>query len=314
MIFSCSLAVITKRGRNVVPPSVSELAQDEEDFLQRHVNSLRADARKEDTPRGRFRPDSALLEEFHSLLTAGVSQFEEVSSVLVDALARAMMGASNAKDCVVAILTSGSSAEVQHVSLLKLDAEIEAARLEQLRDGIRLRVFRDLLPRPGDLQKGLSWPDPRTGVSDIVVKDRNFGQTALYFQNAFGVDASPSATDTERVFINALADSLPASDVAEAITLIGDGGLADQVSLRVRERFPEFQIEARELGAGGALAGRIRPLSSRVQRKVFRADGMELRVPVDRLADVYTVRSGDRYETRIETASPLTPLRDSKGT
>jgi hypothetical protein len=309
MICSCSLAVITERGRQVIPPSGSELAHDEEDFLQRHVDSLRADAQKDDTPRGRFRPGSTLLREFSELLAADARQFDAVATLLVDSLAKAMRGAPRARDCVVALLTSGGASEAEHVSLLKLDAEIEAARLEQLENGIRLRVFRDLLPRPGDLQKGLSWPDPRTGISEIIVKDRNFSHTAKYFQNAFGVDASPNALDTERAFVNALADSLSASEVAEALDLITDGGLADEVSSRVQQSFPTFRIEAPELGAGGALPGRIRRLNSRKQRKIFRADGIELRVPVERLSSVYTVEQDGGYETRINTTSPLTPIR-----
>ena len=251
MIKICSLAIITKRGLQVVPPSISELAQDEEDFLQRHVDSLRADALKADTPRGRFRPNSTLEGDFSNLMAADACRFEELSSGLVDSLAKTMRGASRARD-VVAVLTAGSSEATEHVSLLKLDAEIEAARLEQIGDGIRLRVFRDLLPRPGDLQKGLSWPDPRI-VSEIIIKDRNFNHTALYFQNAFAVDASPSALDTERAFVNALAEHLPVSDVPEALDLVSEGGLADEMSSRVQQRFPHFRVDAPELGAGGSL-------------------------------------------------------------
>ncbi len=244
-------------------------------------------------------------------MAADACRFEELSSGLVDSLAKTMRGASRARDCVVAVLTAGSSEATEHVSLLKLDAEIEAARLEQIGDGIRLRVFRDLLPRPGDLQKGLSWPDPRTNVSEIIIKDRNFNHTALYFQNAFAVDASPSALDTERAFVNALAEHLPVSDVPEALDLVSEGGLADEMSSRVQQRFPHFRVDAPELGAGGSLAGRIRPLASRTQRKVFRADGIELRVPVERLGDIYTVARDGGYETHVSTSSPLTPVRGS---
>src|SRR6266568_7484054 len=299
MIHLCALAVITDRGRNVISPSVSPLAVDEEDFLQRHVNELRGEAMKEQSPRGRFRQGSTLLGDLESVLSSNATTFGTVATGLVDSLAKAMRGVPNALDCVVALVTDGSPSGPEHVSVLKLDAEIEAAQLQQAQGGIRLRVFRDLLPRPGELQKGLSWPDPRDPQSTIVIKDRNPGHTAFYFQNAFGVDASPAAVDSERAFINALAEGLPPSDAAEALNLVGDGGPADEVVARVRERYPNFQPDAPELGAGGALAGRIRSRNVRIQKKKFSADGIDLLVPLDRLDRVSTRQRDGRFETRI---------------
>ena len=177
MIHLCALAVITERGRNVIPPSASPLASDEEDFLQRHVNALRSDAAKEQSPRGRFRQGSTLLGDLESVLGGNASTLESVATGLVESLAKTMRGVANALDCVVALVTDGSPSSPEHMSLLKLDAEIEAAQLQQAQDGIRLHVFRDLLPRPGELQKGLSWPDPRYPESTIVIKDRNPGPT-----------------------------------------------------------------------------------------------------------------------------------------
>jgi hypothetical protein len=306
MIHLCALAVITDRGRNVIAPNVSPLASDEEDFLQRHVDKLRDEATKAQSPRGRFRQGSTLLGDLESVLTGNITTFDAVATGLVDSLAKAMRGVA-ALDCVVALVTDGSPTGPEHVSLLKLDAEIEAAQLQQAQSGIRLRVFRDLLPRPGELQKGLSWPDPRYPQSTIVIKDRNTGPTAFYFQNAFGIDASPAAVDTERAFVNALADSLTPSDAAVALNLVGDGGPADEIVARVRERFPNFQPDAPELGAGGALAGRIRPRDVKIQKKKFSADGIDLYVPLDRLDRVTTSHLGDRFETRVVTSTPLTP-------
>jgi hypothetical protein len=310
MIHVCSLAVITERGRKVVPPSVSALDVDEEDFLQRHVDALRGEARREESPRGRFRVGSGLLTDFELALMADATEFEEIATELVTSLAKAMRGAPKALDCVVALVTDGDKSGPGHVSLLKLDAEIEAAQLEQVKDGIRLRVFRDLLPRPGQLQKGLSWPDPREPLSDVIIMDRNAGHTAYYFQNAYGVDASPSAMDTERALVNAIADGLPPEDAADALSLVGGGGPAEEVVSRIRERHPNFDPDAPELGAGGSMAGRIRSRGVTARKKEFRADGIDLRVPLDRLDRVSTAKTGDRFETRITTSTPLTPLRD----
>lgn len=308
MIHLCALAVITGRGRNVVPPSLGGLDVDEEDFLQRHVDNLRGVASKADSPRGRFRHGSTLPQDFKAALTDDRTEFGGVAGRLVDSLATSMRGAANALDCVVALVTDGPPTGPEHVSLLKLDAEIEAAQLEQVQDGgVRLKVFRDLLPRPGLLQKGISWPDPRAPHSSVIIKDRNRG-TALYFQNAFLIDASPTALETERALIDALADDLPIADVADALALVGDGGPADEVVARVQEHYPDFQPDAPELGARGALAGRIRPRDVKVQKKKFYADGIDLSVPLDRLHQVKTEDQGGGFETRITTSTPLTPI------
>jgi len=54
MITKCALAVITQHGNNVIPPSISELAEEEEEFLSGHVDKLRRTKGDKDT-RGRFR-------------------------------------------------------------------------------------------------------------------------------------------------------------------------------------------------------------------------------------------------------------------
>jgi hypothetical protein len=308
VIVDCSLGIITDRGRNIIAPKVSDLEQEEADFLQGHIDALRADAQSHDTPRGRFRPGSRLREDFERLLVCDSEQFDEISGGLVDSLAKAMRGTPKAKDCVVAVVTSGSGSSAEFISLLKLDAEIEAAHLERVRDKIRLRVFHDLLPRPGDLQKGLSWPDPRTGVSEVIVKDRNIGHAAYYFQNAFGVDASPNSLDTAKALAGVLAERLAPSDVLEALELVGDGGPAEDVIPRLQDRYPSLELGAGDSSGRGPWAGWVRPRTVRAQRKVFRADGIELRVPLDLLDRVYTVRRGGRYETHIDTSTPMTPL------
>ena len=134
-----------------------------------------------------------------------------------------MKGVGNAPDCVVAFLTTGSS-PADATSLLKLDAEIEAAHLEQTKQGIRLRVFQDLLPQPGELQKGISWPDPRAPQSDVIVLDHvKAGTAAYYFQNAMHIDASARAVDTERALLDAIT-ALPQDQITVAAEAAAEGG------------------------------------------------------------------------------------------
>jgi hypothetical protein len=307
MIHRCALAVITKRGHSVIPPSISALEKDEEDFLHRHIEKLRSAVKATDA-RGRLRPGSTLAADMADALTASDNDFLIFSGRLVDELAKAMKSVGNAPDCVVAVLTEGGQDEANTTSLLKLDAEIEAAQLKQTEQGIRLRVFQDLLPRPGDLQKGISWPDPRSPESEIIVLDHvKAGTAALYFQSAMRIDASPRAIDTERALLEAISE-LPEAQVAAAVAAASEGGTGERVVERIREHVPSFQPAAAELGAGGALAGPIRPGFSTTAMRTFTADGIELKIRLDRLPRVRTRLVGSEYRTTIVTSTPLTPI------
>lgn len=103
--------------------------------------------------------------------------------------ARSLQTATNAQDCAFAALRAGSNTEHdEHVTLLKLDAVVEAAQTTMLSGRVSLQVLKRLLPEPGKLQKALSWPDPRA-VSDVIMIDRN-ATGAQYFENAYGVQVS----------------------------------------------------------------------------------------------------------------------------
>ena len=80
---------------------------------------------------------------------------------------------------------------------------------------------------------------------------------AFYFQNAFGIDASPAAVDSERALVNALADNLAPSDAAVALSLVGDGGPADEIvtlgsGSAIRTFSPTLRNSARAVHSPGA--------------------------------------------------------------
>ncbi|MEW1706301.1 hypothetical protein AB0230_03575 [Microbacterium sp. NPDC089190] len=309
MIEKCALAVITERGRNVISPTWSDLDDEEEDFLVRHVDRLRKTTNASET-RGRFRPDSTLEDDFTTALTADRAQFVETAGRLVRQLADAMQGV-NSSSCVVALVVEARrGAADRTVSLLKLDAEVEAAQLDRSGEGVRLRVFKDLLPRPGDIQKGLSWPDPRAPHSNLVVLDAVVEGTAKYFQNAYRIDASPNARVTEKALIEQLSE-LPPTRIAAAAAAVGNGGDAEVVIERIRAQVPTFHATAPELGAGGSMPGMIRPQFALIAKKSFEADDIELKLPLARLAQVRTSQVGTDYETVIRTSTPLTPVQPS---
>lgn len=308
MIHYCALAVIAGRGQEVILPSANTLDADEAGYIQRHVEELRRIGSSDNSARGRFRRNSSLRSDCSDLLTADETVFLDTAARFVQALAASMKTATNPKDCVVALVLDGPGATPTRVTLLKLDAIVEAAQLEKLRTGgIRLHVFRNLLPKPGKLQKGWSWPDPRS-ESEIIFVDRNVDGTTLYFQNAYQVDASAPPLEAEKALVEAIA-VLPPEKAKRAAALAREGGSADAVVARIRDELPEFQAEHPALGSNGRIAGRIRPPQFQAHKKKYSADGVDLLVPLDKLDRVTTVERGGEFVTTIVTSTPLTPLQ-----
>lgn len=307
MIRRCALGVITERGKNVVRPTLNSLTRDENDFLQRHVDELRALNREGDDVRTRLRGMSTFKEDLEELLTCDESAYVEISVRLVDALAASMRSTTRAESCVVAVVTSGSEAVPDTSSFLKLDAQIEAARLRQTQGGVRLQVFRELLPAPGEMQKGLSWPDPRPG-SEIILRDRNRGNAAQYFQSAFGIDASPKPLMTEEEFVDQLITELGPERAARAVATVQDkGGLVEEVAAQVRAMFPDFSGTDSQT-AQGKMPGKIRAGQLAARKRTYRSDGIKLEIPVDKL-DRLTVRAeGSLWVTTVTTTRPLGPV------
>ncbi|GAC1373553.1 MAG: hypothetical protein NVS9B11_22070 [Candidatus Dormibacteraceae bacterium] len=312
MITRCALAVITERGANVVLPTMSTLTADEQDFLGRHIAYVRALPASDNTVYCVFRPGSATRAELEVALSGSDHEFLRIATWMVEALAASMRGSPKAKEnCVLALVTStpDDSQTAQHVTFLKLDAKIEAAHLERAKTGggIQLRIFKDLLPAPGDMQKGVSWPDPRQPKSELILHDTNSGEAALYFGNAFALSISSKAVETEKALVTQLVKQLGPARAAEAIALVDEnGGRADAVVDAVRERYTDFEPKTRPLGGGGGLPGEIRPHHLGGQKLAFSADGIELKVPISRMSAIRTVRDGDRFVTTIRTSTPLT--------
>lgn len=310
VIHRCALGLIEDRGRKVTAPTMNDLDTEEQDFLTRHVDELRGRWNNEGAVYCTFAYGSPTLPDFQSALECCDEDFLEIAARMAQALCATMTGSPAAHPtCVVALLTSGdTNHNPEHVTFLKLDAKIEAAQLEQAKaqGGIRLRVFKDLLPHPGDLQKGFSWPDPRDPSSHLVFHDTNRGDAAMYFPNAFGLQVSSKATETERALVDELYAQLGSTNARRAVASVdAAGGRADAVVATIREEFPEFQPVTRPLGAGGALPGVIRPHQLGVRPVVLKADGIEVRVPAHMLDAITSEPEGDGWVTIIRTSQPL---------
>ncbi|MDY1004697.1 hypothetical protein [Curtobacterium sp. CFBP9011] len=307
MIEKCALGVITERGKKVLDPTWSNLGDHEEDFLRRHIDEVRATATDEQT-RGRFRPDSSLESDLMAALDATEqSEFVDIAKRLVQKLATAMLPVAAKASCVVALIVS-SDGDGKSVTLLKLDAEIEAARLMQIMGEIRLEVFDDLLPSPGEIQKGISWPDPRQH-SDLIIRDKQAGAmagTAQYFLNAYKIDASPTAKLTEQALVKAMSVLAP-SKVADAVAAAGDGGSANDVITRIHQDVPELDGSAKALGGHGAIPGIIRPSFATTSKQTYEAHGIELKVPLAEIGRVTSRQEGTVWVTEVRTDLPLVP-------
>lgn len=312
MINRCALGIILNRGQKVFEPTLSELSQEEQDYLGRHVDTLRDRHQDENTVRVQFASGSGTDTYLREAQDCSDEMFVGIAVTMTKSLAEAMARTGNAKDCVVALVTGDVTEGGQHTTFLKLDAKIEAARLQQLQPGkISLKVFKDLLPAPGDMQKGFSWPDPRSPQSELVLFDANRTEVALYFGQAFRLRISRRAIEAEKALVDEIVSQLPPADVSRAAALADEGGQAEVVVERIRGEFPQFESRRQELGAAGALAGPIRPRQVAQRKAEYYADGIVLKVPLILAENVVTRREGDGYVTTIRTRTPLTdPIDD----
>jgi hypothetical protein len=305
-IVKCALGVIQERGERVVNPNVVEVGPDEADFLSGHVEKARRIVSS--SARGVFSAGATtpgLLERL--VTTADDAEYEAVSKTLQDALASAMKG-STAKDCVFAVVRAHDEVpdSKPHVTLLKLDAVVDAARMELVKGHVTFEVLHELLPEPGRLQKALSWPDPRA-TSQVIMHDTNFSH-AQYFERACQADVSKKSTETEAQLAEAIYDAVPLESVPDAIERAADlSGTLDEVLTTLSEDFPQLADPAAEVATAERPPGIVRPNKVRTQRLVWRADGVELRVPPELAGSVFTERRGNVWRLSVDT--PSEPVR-----
>jgi hypothetical protein len=159
-----ALGVIQDRGKTVVDPGIVAFGVEEADFLVRHVKSVRrvSDA----ASRSKFTVGSRIPYEFEDLRRVDDAEFETTAKYLQSRLAGTMATSTNASDCVFAVVhTQEEPSKEGELTLLKLDAVVEAARISLAAGKVTLKVLKELLPEPGKLQKAISWPDERRARS-----------------------------------------------------------------------------------------------------------------------------------------------------
>jgi hypothetical protein len=305
-VVKVALGVIQDRGITCVDPKLVAFGVAESDFLVRHVEKVRR--LTETSVRGLFSPDSGMPGILKSLATAEDTVFETTAKNLQDSLADAMRPVPNARDCVFAVVVTVDPQADSHVTLLKLDAVVEAARMELLKTGgVSLKVLKELLPEPGRVQKALSWPDGRT-VSDAITIDTN-ATSARYFEDAFDMRVSPKSTEAETALAKTLVERIPAENLPAAFTAAAviEGPLDDVLEALTEAGFPELAEVALDVAGEERPAGIIRPNKLAAKSVVWRADGVELRVPAELASYVNIEPEGDGWRLTLRTRTRPVP-------
>jgi len=294
-----ALGVIQQRGSIVVEPRLMTFGPDESDFLVRHIEEVR-DV-KDASARGVFTPLSNTPVVLEKLRIGSDGDFETAANELQEALTRSMRTATNAQDCVFAALRAGSNAEHnEHVTLLKLDAVIEAAQITISSGRVSLQVLKRLRPEPGKLQKALSWPDPRP-VSEVIMIDRNVA-SAQYFENAYQVKVSSRSIEAENELVLTLGRSLSGEQLGQAMVDAGKlHGPLDQVLGSLAKTYPQLRESAQAVARQTRPAGVIRPNKVAARPLVWRADGAELKIPPELAGNVEIRRTGNGWSFTVRT-------------
>lgn len=280
-----ALGVIQARGRTVVDPGLVTFGPDEADFLARHVGKVRSVT--DTTVRSRFRRGSGMPSLLDSFRTLDDAQFEATAKILQDALVASMATSTNASDCVFAVVhTIDQDGDPGYVTLLKLDAVVEAARMSLKTGKVTLQVLKELLPEPGKLQKAVSWPDTRA-VSDAIVVDKNISH-AKYFQAAFEVEVSPRSLEAEADLTRTIIERVPADRRGDALSMAVNlaGPLDDVLSKLSKYGYPELEEPAREAAERDQPSGIVRTNRVAAKPLIWRADGIEVRVPPTMMSHV----------------------------
>ncbi|MDQ3877018.1 MAG: hypothetical protein M3290_01520, partial [Actinomycetota bacterium] len=153
---------------------------------------------------------------------------------------------------------------------------------------------------PGDLQKGISWPDPRAN-SDAIIRDRNV-EAARYFLNAMQLDVGAKPVDAERQLMEAIVQ-LPAADVPAAYEIAATkAGPADQIVKELKEVFPSLPTDYPAISSGPG-TGFVRPNKIAARRLRVRAEGIDILIPPHVVNNVSWEQSGDEYVITIRVAS-----------
>lgn len=300
-ILRVALGAIADRGAEVLSPTLVTLAGPaEQAFISGHVVKVRSHTHA----RSAFVPGASVPGMLAGLGQADDARFTAAADSLQQMLVATMKQSTNASDCVTALVQAHDGpGTLEHFTVLKLDANVEAARRDLSQGVVSLEVLTELLPTPRDLQKGMSWPDPRAD-SDALLVDTN-GANAQYFENAYQVRVSPKSKQAEEELQRAIVTHVPQQDLPQALQAASQlDGPADAILVALAQQHPSLLPVTQPISPPERPSGIVRLNKVAALPVVWRADGVELKVPAHRAADVEVTPTGGGYTLSIRLDSP----------
>jgi hypothetical protein len=208
------------RGATPPEPWLRPGVADVSDFLVDHVESLRARAADGTAANARF-ADPADRQLIEDIRVGNDVKFLAAAQTLGGRLVSEMDKTSNAKSGLLLCATFHSDGVTPAATAAVLKLEVvspHGAVLEVLDTGEEtLAAVTDVLDKPGDLQKGLVFPDDRK-ASEAVVGDKAAHKEARYFLHAAGVSLEAHAAGSARELVKAVA-ALAGPTVAQKVVV-----------------------------------------------------------------------------------------------
>jgi hypothetical protein len=279
-------------------PELREVDRGINAFLGDHIVGLREMTSKRKTTPGKF-TDIEAKRLFRDLFTGPDTNFLDAADNLTKRLI-AKMDARTAKGLLICLRAYDDQECYGGVLKLQVVAP-NAAVLEELASGaVKLSAVRDLLDKPGDLQKGAlstSWL-----AEDRIMVGDQLGQDSAYFPEAFAIRVyARPATAVADLFavLDKVAPKL-AAPVAAALPAVSSGD-PTTVLAALGEKIPELTpgIQSRIVDT---LENQARPVAridtSRPATETIRAGDIKITGPVQEMRrQVRIVQQADALET-----------------
>jgi hypothetical protein len=273
-------------GLDPKPPVLHVVEASIENFLRAHIDDLLSKAKKNGAmPPAQF-TDGEAQELFRNLYRGTEGEFLESAHQLATRLIGRMNGAT--ADGLLLALRAETDTDGRVAGLLKLQVVAEnGAVLQRLESGeLQLSAVRDLLEKPGDLQKGAltatSLPD-----GEVYCADNKMPVAARYFPEAFGIRLFAKPSAATRTFFDIAQRLAPGlvTPIAESWPTLQPGTVR-KVMGELGERIPEVTPELQEEMIG-ALEASPRPVirldTTRRVKESYKIGGITLDGPIEEM-------------------------------
>jgi hypothetical protein len=240
----CVTYVRVGAGLTPQPPELQEIEPPVAEFLRAHVDDLITKATKDDaTPPAQF-TDVDAQELFRDLHTGSEAEFLKSTGQLATRLI-ARMNRVTAEGLLLALRATHGTGVI--AGLLKLQVVAErGAVLERLENGgLQLSAVKDLLEKPGDLQKG-ALVTSALSAGQVYCADK-LTQAAQYFPDAFGIRIYAKPSAATKAFFDAAQLVVPdlVAPIAQRWPTLQPGTVRD-VLAELSEALPDLQPQLQE--------------------------------------------------------------------